>query len=299
MKKNLFILGMMVSSIYYAQNTGSTQNTTTTNTGRVGINNTAPTEALDVEGNGRVRALANGENTVDFPKVVVAKADGTLGQRNWGAAISKAPVVNIPNHPATGLKWNTNNNKAKGGTAPADRSKDAQDNYANYILFGAYNDVSASSGGWTDGNTSFTANAGEFLTIQSIINFEVQKNGATSDADKNIDDISVNGDRQVIIYMYLYKGNTMLKKVKQIVNFRGRVYNNLNPTPATSETANIGTDKGYASDFSQLISMNYLVPEGGDANNYSVSVVVTARAPYDGNFRLNLQDRGQQLIVIK
>ena len=159
--------------------------------------------------------------------------------------------------------------------------------------------MSASSGGWTDGNTRFTANAGEFLTIQSIINFEVQKNGATSDADKNIDDISVNGDRQVIIYMYLYKGDTMLKKVKQIVNFRGRVYNNLNPTPATSETANIGTDKGYASDFSQLISMNYLVPEGGDASNYSVSVVVTARAPYDGNFRLNLQDRGQQLIVIK
>ena len=91
----------------------------------------------------------------------------------------------------------------------------------------------------------------------------------------------------------------MLKKVKQIVNFRGRVYNNLNPTPATSETANIGTDKGYASDFSQLISMNYLVPERGDASNYSVSVVVTARAPYDGNFRLYLQDRGQQLIVIK
>ena len=63
MKKNIFVLGMIVSSIYYAQNTGSTQNTTTTNTGRVGINNTNPTEALDVEGNGRVRALANGENT--------------------------------------------------------------------------------------------------------------------------------------------------------------------------------------------------------------------------------------------
>ncbi len=232
--------------------------------------------------------------------MVVAKADGTLGQRNWGAAISKAPVVNIPNHPATGLKWNTNNNRAKGGTAPADRSKDAQDNYANYILFGAYNDVSASSGGWTDGNTRFTANAGEFLTIQSIINFEVQKNGATSDADKNIDDISVNGDRQVVIYMYLYKGDTMLKKVKQIVNFRGRVYIDVvDPATKTSDRASIGTDKGYASDFSQLISMNYLVPEGGDANNYSVSVVVTARAPYDGNFRLNLQDRGQQLIVIK
>ena len=45
--------------------------------------------------------------------------------------------------------------------------------------------------------------------------------------------------------------------------------------------------------------MNYLVPEGGDASDYSVSVVVTARAPYDGNFRLNLQDRDQQLIVIK
>lgn len=299
MKKNLFILGMMVSSIYYAQNTGSTQNTTTTNTGRVGINNTASTEALDIEGNGRVRALADGENTVDFPKVVVAKTDGTLGQRNWGEVISKAPVINILDHPAKGLKWNTNNDRARGGTALTDRSKDAQDNYSNYYVFGSKSDVTASSGDYTNRNTTFTANAGEFLTIQSIINFEVQKNGANNDSDKNIDDISVNGDRQVIIYMYLYKGNTMLKKVKQIVNFRGRVYNNLNPTPATSETANIGTDKGYASDFSQLISMNYLVPEGGDASNYSVSVVVTARTPYDGNFRLNLQDRGQQLIVIK
>ena len=112
MKKNLFILGMMVSSIYYAQNTGSTQNTTTTNTGRVGINNTAPTEAL---GNGRVRALADGENTVDFPKVVVAKTDGTLGQRNWGEVISKAPVINILDHPAKGLKWNTNNDRARRG----------------------------------------------------------------------------------------------------------------------------------------------------------------------------------------
>ena len=281
MKKNLFILGMMVSSMYYAQNTG-----------RVGINNTAPTEALDVEGNGRVRALADGANTVDFPKVVVAKADGTLGQRDWGALISKAPVVNITNHPANGLKWNTNNNRASGGTALTDRSKDAQDNYSNYQVFGTKNDVNATIGGYTNGNTSFSANAGEFLTIQSIINFEVQKNGATGDSDKNIDDIPANGDRQVIIYMYLYKGNTMLKKVKQIVNFRGRVYN-----PAEGTIA--GTDKGYASDFSQPILINYLVPSGGDASDYSVSVVVTARAPFDGNFRLNLMDRNQQLVVIK
>lgn len=74
MKKNLFVLGMMVSSMYYAQNTG-----------RVGINNTEPTEALDVKGNGRVRDLADGANTVDFPKIVVAKTDGTLGQRDWGS----------------------------------------------------------------------------------------------------------------------------------------------------------------------------------------------------------------------
>ena len=281
MRKNLFLLGMMVSSMGFAQNTG-----------RVGINNTNPTEALDVEGNGRVRALADGANTVTFPKVVVAKADGTLGQRDWGATISKAPVVNITNHPATGLKWNTNNDRARGGTALTDRSKDAQDNYSNYYVFGSKSDVTASSGDYTNRNTTFTANAGEFLTIQSIINFEVQKNGATSDADKNIDDIPANGDRQVIIYMYLYKGDTMLKKVKQIVNFRGRVYN-------ASETANIGTDKGYASDFSQPILINYLVPSGGDASDYSVSVVVTARAPFDGNFRLNLQDRAQQLVVIK
>ena len=37
MRKNLFLLGMMVSSMGFAQ------------TGRVGINNTEPTEALDVE----------------------------------------------------------------------------------------------------------------------------------------------------------------------------------------------------------------------------------------------------------
>lgn len=76
------------------------------------------------------------------------------------------------------------------------------------------------------------------------------------------------------------------------MNFRGRVYN-------TAEGTIAGTDRGYASDFSQPILINYLVPSGGDANNYSVSVVVTARAPFDGNFRLNLQDRGQQLVVIK
>lgn len=72
MRKNLFLLGMMVSSMGFAQ------------TGMVGINNTAPTEALDVDGNGRVRALADGADTGDFPKVVVAKTDGTLGaERLW------------------------------------------------------------------------------------------------------------------------------------------------------------------------------------------------------------------------
>lgn len=63
MRKNLFLLGMMVSSMGFAQ------------TGRVGINNTEPTEALDVEGNGRIRALEDGANEVTFPKVVVAKTD--------------------------------------------------------------------------------------------------------------------------------------------------------------------------------------------------------------------------------
>ena len=281
MRKNLFLLGVMVSSMGFAQNTG-----------RVGINNTAPTEALDVEGNGRVRALADGANTITFPKVVVAKTDGTLGQRDWRALISKAPVVNITDHPATGLKWNTNDDGGRGGTAEADRPKGPQKNFSNYQVFGVKNDVNATVGGYTNGNTSFSANAGEFLTIQSIINFEIQKNGASTDANKILDDMAVSGDRQVIIYMYLYKGDTMLKKVKQVVNFRGRVYN-------TAEGTIAGTDSGYASDFSQPILMNYLVPSGGDASNYSISVVVTARAPYDGNFRLNLMDRGQQLIVIK
>lgn len=284
MRKNLFLLGVMVSSMGFAQNTQ--------NTGRVGINNTAPTETLDVNGNGRVRALADGANTITFPKVVVAKTDGTLGQRDWGALISKAPVVNITDHSATGLKWNTNDDGGRGGTAEADRPKGPQKNFSNYQVFGVKNDVNATVGGYTNGNTSFSANAGEFLTIQSIINFEIQKNGASTDANKILDDMAVSGDRQVIIYMYLYKGDTMLKKVKQVVNFRGRVYN-------TAEGTIAGTDSGYASDFSQPILMNYLVPSGGDASNYSISVVVTARAPYDGNFRLNLMDRGQQLIVIK
>ena len=284
MRKNLFLLGVMVSSMGFAQNTQ--------NTGRVGINNTAPTETLDVNGNGRVRALADGANTITFPKVVVAKTDGTLGQRDWGALISKAPVVNITDHSATGLKWNTNDDGGRGGTAEADRPKGPQKNFSNYQVFGVKNEVNATVGGYTNGNTSFSANAGEFLTIQSIINFEIQKNGASTDANKILDDMAVSGDRQVIIYMYLYKGDTMLKKVKQVVNFRGRVYN-------TAEGTIAGTDSGYASDFSQPILMNYLVPSGGDASNYSISVVVTARAPYDGNFRLNLMDRGQQLIVIK
>ena len=284
MRKNLFLLGVMVSSMGFAQNTQ--------NTGRVGINNTAPTETLDVNGNGRVRALADGANTITFPKVVVAKTDGTLGQRDWGALISKAPVVNITDHSATGLKWNTNDDGGRGGTEEADRPKGPQKNFSNYQVFGVKNDVNATVGGYTNGNTSFSANAGEFLTIQSIINFEIQKNGASTDANKILDDMAVSGDRQVIIYMYLYKGDTMLKKVKQVVNFRGRVYN-------TAEGTIAGTDSGYASDFSQPILMNYLVPSGGDASNYSISVVVTARAPYDGNFRLNLMDRGQQLIVIK
>ena len=206
--------------------------------------------------------------------------------------ISKAPVVSITSHPATGLKWNTNDDGGRGGTAEVDRPKGPQKNFSNYQVFGVRNDVNASIGQYTNGNTSFAANAGEFLTIQSIINFEIQKNGASTDANKILDDMSVNGDRQVVIYMYLYKGDVMIKKVKQVVNFRGRVYN-------TAEGTIAGTDSGYASDFSQLISMNYLVPSGGDANNYSVSVVVTARAPYDGNFRLNLVDRNQQLLVIK
>ena len=256
MRKNLFLLGVMVSSMGFAQNIG-----------RVGINNTAPTETLDVNGNGRVRALADGANTVTFPKVVVAKTDGTLGQRDWGALISKAPVVSITNHPATGLKWNTNDDGGRGGTAEADRPKGPQKNFSNYQVFGVRNDVNASIGGYTNGNTSFAANAGEFLTIQSIINFEIQKNGASTDANKILDDMSVNGDRQVVIYMYLYKGDVMIKKVKQVVNFRGRLYN------TTAEGTIAGTDSGYASDFSQLISMNYLVPSGGDASNYSVSVV--------------------------
>lgn len=282
MKKNIFVLGMMVSSMGFAQ------------TGMVGINNTAPTEALDIEGNGRVRALADGADVSNFPKVVVAKTDGTLGQRDFGAFISKTPLINIIDHPATGLLWNTNDAGARGGVAS---SSGLQDNFSNYQVFGTKNDVNATIGRYTNRNTSFTANAGEFLSIQAIINFEVQRNGFRTDADKHINDVSANGDRQVVIYLYLYKGNTMIRKVKQIVNFRGRSYNTAE-SGITGAPANI-VAKGFDSEFSQPILMDYLVPAGGDASDYSVSVVVTARAPFDGNFRLNLQDHDQKLLVTK
>ena len=286
MRKNLFLLGVMVSSMGFAQNTQ--------NTGRVGINNTAPTETLDVNGNGRVRALADGANTVTFPKVVVAKTDGTLGQRDFGTFMNRVPLINIVDHPATGLLWNTNDDGARGGVAS---SLGVQGNFSNYQVFGTKNDVSASVGRYTNGNTRFTASAGEFLSIQAIINFEVQRNGARTDADKYINDMSANGDRQVVIYLYLYKGDTIIRKVKQIVNFRGRAYNTAESS-ITDTTANISA-KGFDSEFSQPILMNHLVPVGGDANDYSVSVVVTARAPFDGNFRLNLQDHAQKLLVTK
>ena len=284
MKKNIFVLGMMVSSMGFAQ------------TGMVGINNTAPTEALDVEGNGRVRALANGADATTFPKVVVAKDDGTLGQRDFGAFITKTPLINITDHPATGLLWNTNDAGARGGVAS---SSGLQDNYKNYLLFGTYseNSLAATSGGYTERATTFKANAGEFLSIQAIVNFEVQRNGFRTDADKHINDVSANRDRQVVIYLYLYKGNTMKRKVKQIVNFRGRAYNDAE-SGITGTPANI-VAKGFDNEFSQPILMNYLVPAGGDASDYSVSVVVTARAPYDGNFRLNFERHAQKLLVTK
>lgn len=64
-------------------------------TNRLGINlpnnqadpvgNGLPTQTLDLGGNARVRALANGGNSTDFPRVVVAKTDGTLGYADRAA----------------------------------------------------------------------------------------------------------------------------------------------------------------------------------------------------------------------
>ncbi|UHO40660.1 hypothetical protein H5J24_12285 [Chryseobacterium capnotolerans] len=49
-------------------------------TGNVGVGTTdTPTEKLDVNGNARIRGLVDGNDAANFPRSVVAKADGTLG----------------------------------------------------------------------------------------------------------------------------------------------------------------------------------------------------------------------------
>lgn len=52
-----------------------------------------PTQRLDVDGNVRVRTLADGNNMTDFPRTVVAKADGTFGYAD--IPVPRAPVETL------------------------------------------------------------------------------------------------------------------------------------------------------------------------------------------------------------
>ena len=94
--------------------------------------------------------MDNGTSTTNFPNVVVAKTDGTLGQRRLGAFLSKDLTLNLVHDPV-GLKWNTRNEVIP--NTPAQTG--IQTNFDNYLIFGQINDVSAiSRPNFTNTNTT-------------------------------------------------------------------------------------------------------------------------------------------------
>lgn len=284
MKKHLLIVGVLGFVIAQAQ------------TGRVGINTEQPTEVLDVEGNGRVRQLLDGSNITDFPRYVVSKTDGTLGYlaRPTASEITSKKIAVIHReHTATGLVWNTRNryDNSYGQPDPNDpldlrndthrvpANEGVQDNYTSYHIFGTKSDNNSITGNYTQRATTFSAEEGDVLNISANINMAIFENflGGTP-----LVSLSPNGDRQIIVNLYLYKGDNLVRKTKQVINFNGRndaTVNNAYPYVYDSK---------YEDNFNQDISLSYVVPQGGMANNYSVSVTVTAKAPRNGQFRIDL-----------
>lgn len=64
-----------------------------TSSGNVGVGIISPTQKLDINGNARIRTLADGNNMVTYPRQVVAQADGTLGYRTEEVSIAKQVYV--------------------------------------------------------------------------------------------------------------------------------------------------------------------------------------------------------------
>lgn len=243
--------------------------------GKVGINTTEPTETLDIKQNSRIRNLINADTSADFPRVVVSKEDGTLGYKDR----SKILVL-ITEHYAQGLKWNSKDYKGNiiesVWRGRINSTLGEQTNFNHYIIFGTNNDVNAlKDERFTREETTFSASAGDLLKLNALISFKVVQNFVGTPTQKPLNTISPNGDRQVIIYLYLYKGNKLLRKSKQVMSFNGR-------------NDGVNGANGYDASFSHPISLNYTVPKGQGGNDYNASVVVTVKNPTDGNFRILL-----------
>lgn len=280
-----------------------TTTTTTASSGRVGINTNTPTQTLDVVGNGRFRNLEEGHNSTNFPRFVVSKEDGTLG---YTIRPTKTPIV-IIDHVARGLAWNTKKFYPNNATQPdagdplntrnisgrPASNAGEQDNLITYYVFGAKSDISgAERGRFTNDRTSFDVVAGDVINVDANINLRVLENFVA----KPLISTSPNGDRQIILNLFLYKGNTLITQTKQVINFNGRNDATKNDTYPFTYTSN------YISTFSQNLGLTHSVPNDG-GGNYSVSVTVTARAPRDGQFRIDLAGENnslrQKLIVTR
>lgn len=144
-------------------------------------------------------------------------------------------------------------------------------------LFGKNNDVSAESNdSYTKDLGNFAGSVGDILNVNALISFKVAENFRGSPTVNPLNTLSPHGDRQVIICLYLYKGTTLIKKAKQIVNFNGR-------------DDSVSGSNGYDALFHQPIGLNYVIDE--DSIDYNVSVAITSRAPQDGNFRVMLDTK--------
>ncbi len=196
----LFILAT-ISSFFYAQSPYD---------GKVGINTEQSTEVLDVDGNIRARQLPDKTGDADYSRAVVAKADGTLAYSTGVSRVS----INLQSHKANGLHFRTSTAMEGNG---GDASKSP-----NYLIFGNKGEgiKPESSGTFTYKNTQFSAQAGELIRISANTIFAIYRN-TSSNSRTPLASISANGDRQVVLTLYLYKGNTLLKKTKQIIAFNG------------------------------------------------------------------------------
>lgn len=241
---------------------------------QVGIGVETPTETLDIDGNIRVRSLNNGINASEYTRVIMVNSEGVLGYSEDLKIIPKYVKLIYVKNEAGGLIFNTND-RVSGPSGVQFYKPEAPD--MRFLLFGKKNTgyIDATDGRFTDENVFFDAEENDLLKVSSLITFSVSKNGPGG----LLSSISPNGDRQVILELFLYKGSELKEKTKKVINFNGR--------------NGQGSDT-YKNDFTENIQLAYLVPQG-ETGEYNVAVVIYAKAPEDGNFRVSFQEDGSQI----